>query len=144
MVGAALTTIVTVKAHEAVLPDVSMAVQVTVVAPSGNGAPDAGLHDTVTDSYMSVALALGNVTAVSDCPLTGGACTLAGHVMVGGTLLATMTRNEHAFCSPALSVVVHETDVVAASGNCEPEGGEHVVDAMPERLLVDTLKATVA
>jgi hypothetical protein len=51
-----LSTTVTVKLQEAVLPDVSVAVQVTVVVPFGKEDPDAGLQLVVTPGQLSVAV----------------------------------------------------------------------------------------
>jgi hypothetical protein len=45
---------VTVKLHEAVRLDASVAVQVTVVVPLANVDPDAGLHTTVTPGQLSL------------------------------------------------------------------------------------------
>ena len=44
---------VTVKVQGALLPDVSVAVQVTVVVPSANTDPDGGLHEEVTPGQLS-------------------------------------------------------------------------------------------
>jgi len=48
-----------VKLHVAVFPEVSVAVQVTVVVPSGTLEPDAGLHATVTPGQLSAATGAG-------------------------------------------------------------------------------------
>lgn len=78
---------VTVKLQVAVLPDASVAVQVTVVTPTGSTDPDAGSQDVVTPGQLSEAVGGGKVTVV----LTEGgqvgaatAVTLAGQVIVGG------------------------------------------------------------
>ena len=46
----------TVNVHEAVLPEVSIAVHVTEVVPTGKIDPEAGLQTTVTPGQLSVAL----------------------------------------------------------------------------------------
>ena len=46
-VGSISSLTVTVKVHEPVLPDASVAVQVTVVVPTGKLEPDAGTHTAV-------------------------------------------------------------------------------------------------
>jgi hypothetical protein len=56
MVGACVSTMVTVKEHIAVLPLPSVAVQLTVVTPTGNVAPDGGLQTTVGVPKLSVAV----------------------------------------------------------------------------------------
>ncbi len=56
-VGAGLT--VTVKLQVAVLPDVSLAVQVTVVVPMGKVDPEVGLQDDVTPGQLSDVVGAG-------------------------------------------------------------------------------------
>lgn len=80
------------KVQEAVFPDVSVAVHVTVVVPTGKGDPDVTitpfwfLQTTTTPGQLSVAVTL-KFTGVL---LVGGqdACAtkvmLPGHVIVGG------------------------------------------------------------
>ena len=58
----ATSNVVTVKLHVAVLPDASVAVQVTVVTPTLKHVPDGGTHTTVTPGQLSVATGGGNVT----------------------------------------------------------------------------------
>jgi len=55
---------VIVKLHVAVLPDVSVAVQVTVVTPTLMQLPDGGTHATVTPGQLSLATGLGKLTTV--------------------------------------------------------------------------------
>ena len=50
---------VTVNVQEAVLPDASVAVAVTVVMPTGNTLPDGGTDTTVTPGQLSVAVGAG-------------------------------------------------------------------------------------
>jgi hypothetical protein len=45
---------VTLKAQVAVLPDPSVAVQLTLVVPTGNSDPDAGAHTNVEPGQLSV------------------------------------------------------------------------------------------
>jgi hypothetical protein len=47
-VGATLSSTVTEKLPEAVLPDLSLAAQLTLVVPTGKVEPEAGEHDTLT------------------------------------------------------------------------------------------------
>jgi hypothetical protein len=54
-----MSNAVTVKLHVAVLPEVSVAVQVTVVVPSGKLEPDVGLQTTPTPGQLSVATGAG-------------------------------------------------------------------------------------
>ena len=56
--GNCVSCTVTVKAHVAVLPVASVAVQLTVVTPTGNVDPLAGAHTSVTPGQLSVAVAV--------------------------------------------------------------------------------------
>jgi hypothetical protein len=53
---------VTVKEHDAVLPLESIAVQVTVVAPTGNTAPEGGEQLAVAPGQLSVTVGSGKLT----------------------------------------------------------------------------------
>ena len=77
---------VTVKLQVAVLPDVSVAVQVTVVVPTGKTEPLAGLHIEVTPGQLSDTVGAGKLTVAileigQVCAATD--VTLAGQVIVG-------------------------------------------------------------
>ena len=56
IVGGCVSVTVTVKEQVAVLPDVSVAVAVTVVVPFGNVDPDGGFATTVTPGQLSLAI----------------------------------------------------------------------------------------
>jgi hypothetical protein len=58
----ATSKVVIVKLHVAVLPDISVAVHVTVVTPRLKHVPDGGTHATVTIGQLSVTIGSGNVT----------------------------------------------------------------------------------
>ena len=70
------------KAHRLVLPLVSVAVQLTVVTPLANVAPEAGVHATVGPLQLSVALA-ANVTTASHRPAVVFVRILAGQLTTG-------------------------------------------------------------
>jgi hypothetical protein len=53
--GGCVSLTLTVKLHIVVVPEVSVAAQVTVVVPFGNIEPDAGLQDTPTPGQLSFA-----------------------------------------------------------------------------------------
>jgi hypothetical protein len=79
--------VVTVNEHDAVFPEASVAVQVTVVAPTASVEPDGGLQAVVTPGQLSLAVGLANVTTLlvpigHDAAAT--ALTFAGLVIVGG------------------------------------------------------------
>jgi hypothetical protein len=88
----------TVKVQLAVLPEVSVAVHVTVVVPAGNVEPDGGLQTVVTPGQLSEAVGAGKLTAVlveSGQVCAATAVTLAGQVMVGACVSLTVTVKEH-------------------------------------------------
>ena len=57
--GGSVSTTVTVKLQLAVSPAASVAVQVTVVVPTGKVEPEAGLHEQLTPGQLSVAVHAG-------------------------------------------------------------------------------------
>lgn len=86
----------TLKVQVAVLPDVSVAVHVTVVQPTGNVEPEGGLQDVVTPGQLSLAVGGGKLTTALLPPGTGVTdVTLAGQVIEGGCVSLTVTVNEH-------------------------------------------------
>jgi hypothetical protein len=107
----------------AVLPLASVAVQVTVVVPTGMIEPEAGTHATVTPGQLSVAVGGGKVTAVA---VVAGqvnavtAVTLSGHSMVGGCVSLTVTVNVH------ITLETVQVTVVVPTGKNEADAGEHV------------------
>jgi hypothetical protein len=58
MVGSSASFTVTVKLQVSVLPLVSVAVQTTVVVPTGKNVPLAGLHAIVAPGQLSLAVAV--------------------------------------------------------------------------------------
>jgi hypothetical protein len=114
----------------------SVAVQVTVVVPTGNTLPDAGEQVTVTlASALSVAIGRGYEATA---PLAEQAVMLRlpGQVMAGGvTSRATVTVNVQVVRLVQSSVAVQVT-VVVPGGNSEPEGGEHVTATLGSALSV--------
>ena len=59
IVGGWQSLTVTVNVQVAVLPDVSVAVQVTVVVPFGKNEPEAGVQEAVTPGQLSLAVGGG-------------------------------------------------------------------------------------
>ena len=99
----------TLNEQDEVLPDASVAVQVTAVVPAGNVEPEAGVQLLVTPGQLS--LAVGEY-------VTAGAVVqfvtdiLAGHVIVGGWLSLTMTFCVQVLELPQASVAVQTTEFV--------------------------------
>lgn len=78
------SNVVTVNEHVEKLPDVSVALQVTVVTPIGNIEPDAGTHDAVTPGQLSVTVGGGYVTTTPAAPgFPAVTVTLAGQTIFG-------------------------------------------------------------
>jgi len=88
-VGGTVTVTLTVNWHVPVFPELSVAVHVMGVMPSGNGAALAlGLHEAVLTPLPSLTVRFVEYV-VSDTvgtPVDGLATTFNGHVIVGGVL----------------------------------------------------------
>ena len=112
---------VTVKLQVAVLPEASVAVQVTVVTPMGKQLPEGGLQTTTTPGQLSLAVVVKLTTKQGE--LTSGVTTvwLGGQVIEGGCVSLTVTVNVQ--LGPAVLVQV---TVVVPTGKNEPDGGEQV------------------
>jgi hypothetical protein len=141
--GAVVSRTVTEKLHVAVLPPLSVAVQVTVVVPIGKVLPLAGLHVTVGfGSHASEPLAV-KVTA-APLGLVHSATMSAGQVTVGATSSRTVTEKLQVALLPESSVAVHVT-VVMPTGKVLPLGGLHVTVGLGSQLSVAlALKVTTA
>ena len=134
--GGCVSFTVTVKLHDAMLPEVSVAVAVTVVVPFGNAVPDGGFDTTITPGQLSVAVTVNAVTA--EHTFGSVAFTMfAGHVITGGCVSFTVTVNEHVvvFGVVAASLTVHVT-VVTPFGNTAPDAGLHTTAPSPGQLSV--------
>jgi hypothetical protein len=121
---------VTVKLQEAVLPEVSVAVQVTVVVPCGKVDPDGGLQTTVATPQLSVATG-AKVTTAGHAAFV----MFAGHVMVGFSVSLTVTVKLHVAVLPDVSVAVQVT-VVVPFWNVDPDGGLQLTETGPGQLSV--------
>jgi hypothetical protein len=114
----------------------SVAVQVTVVVPTGNRLPEAGAQATATlGSALSVAFGVGKVATA---PLAEQAVTFrpGGHVMLGGvTSRATVTVKVHVVRLVQSSVAVQVT-VEVPGGKRLPDGGEQATETLGSALSV--------
>src|ERR1700730_1180608 len=114
----------TVKLQLALLPEASVAVQVTVVAPTGKVDPEGGTKTTVTPGHLSDAVTV----KLPDAPVAIGheaaavPVTLPGQVITGSCVSLTVTVKVHV-SGPTLLLDLHVT-VVVPTGKNEPEAGE--------------------
>jgi hypothetical protein len=130
MAGGVVSATATVKEHVEVFPPPSVAVQVTVVAPSGNVEPDAGTQATVAEPQSSVAVGVWKATTAEHPAAL--AVTFSGQVIDGAVASRTVTENEQEAVLLAASVAVQVT-VVVPTAKVDPEAGAHVTDASPEQ-----------
>ena len=104
------------------LPCASVALQLTVVSPSGNVSPELWLHDTASllKSTMSEA-DVEKVAAALDGPVASTVFE-AGTVTTGFVVSTTVTVNEAVLVFPCVSVALQLT-VVVPNANVEPDAG---------------------
>jgi hypothetical protein len=119
--GPVVSTTVTWNAAVEVFPAASLAVQLTVVVPSGNVEPDAGVQAKLVTPTLSVAEA--EYETAAPAALVASAVMSDGTVITGGVVSAcwvTVTVNDFVAVFPWASVAVHVI-VVVPTGNFEPE-----------------------
>jgi hypothetical protein len=128
-VGLVVSCTVTVNEALPVLPDESVALQMTVVVPSTNVLPEAGEQlGEMLPSMLSVADAV-KPTAAPPGPVAS-AVIGAGTVTLGGVVSWTVTVNVAVPVSPIESVALQVT-VVEPIGKMLPDGGEQVIGIFP-------------
>src|SRR5712692_2081974 len=128
---------VTVKLQVAVFPATSVAVQVTVVVPTGKTEPELGLQATVTPGQLSDAVTvkfIGPVLVAMGQEAASVVVIFEGQVTVGGCVSTTVTVNEH-ISGPAPPFDLHVT-VVVPTGKNEPEAGEQLTVPQAPPLVV--------
>jgi len=114
---------VTVKLQFAVLPEASVAVQVTAFVPLANVLPFVGLQLTVTEQ-LSVAVGV-KLTIWLHCPAAVFVTMLAGQVIVGTSVSRIVTVKLQFVELPAASVTVQLT-VFVPVGKVAPLVGVQV------------------
>lgn len=119
-----ISNVVTVKLHDAVFPDASVAVQFTVVVPIGKQDPEAGLQSTTAPEQLQLAVAVKltvwQVVALHVVWFVT-ALRFAGHVIVGGCVSFTVTVNVQVGPAELLQMTV-----VVPTGKNDPEAGEQI------------------
>ena len=131
IVGGWLSTTVTAKLQEAVLPEASVAVQVTVLVPLANVLPLVGLQLTVTPEQLSVAVGV-KLTIWLHWPSAVLVTRLSGQARIGATLSLTATVKLQFAVLPEASVAVQVTLLVPLL-KVEPLGGRQTL-VTPEQL----------
>lgn len=111
----------TVKVQVLVLPAASVAVDVTVVIPTGKKLPEAGTLVMVTPGQLSVAVGV-NETFAPHWPAVLLTIIFAGQTMVGNCISLTLIVNVQVVVLPVASVAVHVT-VVIPTGKKDPDAG---------------------
>ena len=129
--GGTVSRTVTVNEARPVLVP-SLALQLTVVTPSGNVAPDAGEHVGVKVPAIKSVADAENVTA-APAALVASATMLAGTLTVGAVVSATTTLNVPVAWFPDESVALHVTGVVPI-GNVLPDALLHATATVPSAL----------
>jgi hypothetical protein len=132
---------ITENEHDTVLPEASLAVQLTVFVPIGNVEPEAGEHETEADEQLSVTVGFGYVTGTEH--LVVFLTWAAGQVIEGGWLSTTRTVNEQDAVLPEASPAVQVT-VFVPTENVEPDGGEQITVAEEQASLALGAKVTMA
>ena len=125
-----------------VFPEASVAVAVTVVAPTGNVDPEAGEAETVAPGQLSVT-GIWKLTTAPQAPGSLLTVMFAGQVSCGASLSATVTVKVQLDVFPAASVAVATTFVVPR-GNADPEAGTLVTLTPGQLSIAGTLKLTTA
>ena len=125
MTGPAASFTVTVKLQLRELPAASVAVEVTIVVPSGKTEPEAGLLETVGMEQLSLAVTVKFTTA-EHAPEGAFTVMLDGQAMFGACVSLTVTLKLQV--GPAGLVQV---TVVSPAAKKVPEGWSHVTVPQP-------------
>jgi hypothetical protein len=118
--GGSVSTTFTRNDPEDVLPEPSVAVQLTVVVPIAKAVPDGGTQATVTPGALSAAVGVYVTTAVAR-PGSVDFVISAGTVIDGGSVSTTATQKDFEVKFPAMSIAVQMTSF-GPIGNAAPDG----------------------
>lgn len=133
----------TVKLQVDVLPAWSVAVQVTVVMPTGKQLPEGGVQTTVVPGQLSFAVAAKVTALQASVTVAVTAVWFGGQAITGGCVSLTLTVNEQLAVRPLASVAVQLT-VVTPFGNAVPDGGLHTTPTPGQLSLAVGAKVTTA
>src|SRR5204862_233648 len=113
-------------------PQLSHAVQVTTVVPTGKKLPLGGLQLTVVGGHPPVAV-LTQVTNVPKCFLATALMPFGQWSTIGGQVPPlTVTAKVQLVVLPQASVAVHVTRVLVLAGKQLPLGGEQLTVTGPQ------------
>jgi hypothetical protein len=121
---------VTLKLHAAVLPEASVAVQVTGVVPTEK-LPAAGTQTTLAPGQLSLTVAL-KLTVAEQVPASALVLMSAGQPTTGASVSLTVTVKLHVPVLPALSVAEQLTVVVPTPN--VPGAGEQLTVTLASQL----------
>lgn len=111
----------------------SVALQLTVVVPSGKLEPEAGVHVTVGVPQLSSAVGGVNVTFAAQDPIAAGCVMLAGHApSVGAVESTTCTVKLQLEDMLLAASFATQVTVVVPNGKLEPDGGVQVTVGVPQ------------
>jgi hypothetical protein len=125
--GASESLMATVNEQLAVLPEVSVAVQFTVLVPLANVEPEAGVQTRLSTEQLSLAVAAYVTLVFVQWPASAFATMLDGQAIDGAAESRTVTVNEQLRVLPELSVAVQVT-VLVPLANVEPDDGTQLTD----------------
>jgi len=111
-----------VKLHVVILPDASVALQVTVVVPTLKSEPEAGVQEVVTPGQLSLAIGAKLTVLEPDPGELSFTLMFAGHVMDGFSVSLTATVNEQLPAAESEQVTV-----VVPAGKKDPLEGAQVI-----------------
>ena len=121
IVGFSQSLTVTLNEQFETLPAASVALQLTVVVPTGKAEPEGGVQTTLTGVLQPSTPVTLKLTIAEHAPLSAQVVMSVGQLIDGASQSFTVTVKEHC-CVPKKSVAV-TTTVEVPMGKVEPEGG---------------------
>jgi hypothetical protein len=140
--GASVSLTVTLKLQLVVLPEASVAVQLTLLVPLANVLPLVGLQVTVTPEQLSVAMAGAKLTFWLHWPDAVLVTTLTGQVITGGSVSLTVTLKLQLAVFPLASSAVQVTMLVPLA-KALPLVGLQVTVALEQLSVAVAAKLTI-
>ena len=123
------------------LPELSKALLVTVVVPSANALPLAGVLIILVTAQLSVAVTT-NVTLLAQLPVVALTMMFDGQLTTGNCVSRTVTVNVHWLLLPELSKTLLVT-VLVPKANAEPLAGTLTMLVTPQLSVAFTVNVTL-